>query len=153
MSTTALDAKDEVLITVSPDFAVDALAAQLDDAGQPGAVVVDDAGTMVGVVTEMDLVFRNKNVHLPTIVAILDAVVEFDPGGRAKAELKKATGSTVSDLMTRDVVSAEPTTPLSEVADWMVDQGLSIVPIVDGGRVVGVVTRRSAMRAAFRHHD
>jgi len=153
MSATALDAKDDRLLTVPPNFAVDALAAQLDEAGQPGAIVVDEAGTVLGVVTEMDLVFRNKNVHLPTIVAILDAVVEIDPGGRAKAELKKATASTVADLMTRGVVSASPTTPLSDVADWMVDRGLSMVPILDEGRLVGVVTRRSAMRAAFRHTD
>ncbi len=147
---TALDAKDEALVTVSPDLAVDALAAKLDESGQPGAVVVE-GGTMVGVVTEMDLVFRNKNVHLPTIVAILDAVIKIDPGGRAKAELHKATGTRVADLMTRDVISATPDTPLSEVADWMVDKGLSLVPILDGDTVLGVVTRRSAMRAAFRH--
>ncbi|MEM6926115.1 MAG: CBS domain-containing protein [Myxococcota bacterium] len=152
MTTTALDAKDDVVLTVTPDLAVDALCAKLDESAQPGAVVLDE-GAVVGVVTEMDLVFRNKNVHLPTIVAILDAVISIDPGGRAKAELHKATAATVAELMSRDVISAAPDTPLSEVADWMVDKSLSIVPIIDEGTLVGAVTRRSAMRAAFRHAD
>lgn len=146
---TAADAMDERCLIIEPSLAVDQLASQLDEQGIPGALVVED-GALVGVVTEMDLVFRNKRVHLPTVIAIFEAVIPFDPGGRAKAELVKATGATAAEIMTRDVVTATPTTPLADVAAWMVDQSLSMVPVLDAGRVVGVVTRRSAMRQAFR---
>ena len=114
-----------------------------------GAVVVDN-DRMVGVVTEMDLVFRNKRVHLPTFIAVFDAVIPFDPGGKAKAEFAKATGATVADVMTTDVVSATPDTSLSDIAAWMVERNLSMVPVLDGAQLVGVVTRRSMMLAAFR---
>ncbi len=146
---TAADAMDDRCLIVGPELPVDQLAGQLDAEGVPGALVVEE-GELIGVVTAMDLVFRNKRVHLPTMIAIFEAVIPFDPGGHAKAELLKATGATVGEIMTRDVVQAAPTTPLADVAAWMVDQGLSLVPILDAGRVVGVVTRRSAMRQAFR---
>lgn len=150
MQQVAQDALDADIVIVEPTLAVDALAEKLEAARVPGAVVVAE-GRVVGVVTEMDLVYRNKRVHLPTMIAIFDALIPFDPGGRTKAELEKATGATVGQIMSEEVVSAEPSTKLADVAAWMVDQNLSLVPVLERGRLVGVVSRRSMMRAAFEH--
>ena len=150
MQQVAQDALDADIVIVEPTLAVDALAEKLEAARVPGAVVVAE-GRVVGVVTEMDLVYRNKRVHLPTMIAIFDALIPFDPGGRTKAELEKATGATVGQIMSEEVVSAEPSTKLADVAAWMVDQNLSLVPVLGRGRLVGVVSRRSMMRAAFEH--
>lgn len=52
----------------------------------------------------------------------------------------------VRDVMTRDVVTARPSTPLSEVADTLVRERLRAVPVIDEvGRVLGIVTDRQVM--------
>ncbi len=146
--TRAVDALDEHCLIVSPSLPVDQLAQLLAAERAPGALVLEGE-RLVGVVTEMDLVFRNQQVHLPTVFAVFEAVIQLDPGGRARAALAKATGATVGEILTREVVHATPSTPLADVASWMVDRGLSIVPVLEGDRVLGAVTRRSAMCQAF----
>ena len=105
-----------------------------------GVCVCNDVRTLVGVVTGMDLVFREKHITPPAVVAILDLVLQF---GRVSArEIEKIEAATVGDLMTREVVTVERTTPVDQIATLMVDKHLSLLPILEGGRPIGVVTRR-----------
>ena len=71
----ARDIMTKNVITVTPQTTVRELATLLLKKKISGAPVVDEADKVVGVVTESDLIFQNKKVHLPTAVAILDAFV------------------------------------------------------------------------------
>ncbi len=133
-------------LTVAPEAPVPALARLLLDTGADGACVVDAAGALVGVVTTMDLVFREKKVHLPTFFAFMDAVLPLG-ADRTEAELKKISGTTVAEIMTATVRTVGPEARLDTVAALMVEEHLSVVPVVDGGRLVGVVTKPGLLRA------
>jgi CBS domain-containing protein len=137
----------EPAVTVSADLPVRELAARLLDAGIDGACVVD-GDTLLGVVTTMDLVFKEKQVHLPTMLYILDAVIPLGSARDVDAELHKMAGSTAGDLMTRKVISVGPDAGLDEVATRMVEDHLTLVPVVDAGRLLGVVTKRSLLRGS-----
>lgn len=133
---------------VPPDLSIPAVARILVEEDLDGVCVVDE-GRLVGVVTAMDLVFRERKVRTPVVVALLDAVLSFG-ADRTRKDLEKIGAVRVSGLMTPDPVTVGPATPLDEVATRMVDEHLSVVPVLDGDRVVGVVSRHSMVRATLR---
>lgn len=140
----------EPALVVAPTLSLTELAAELLASGVEEACVVDEAERLVGVVTGMDLVYREKKVHPPMTIAVLDLV--FQLGARkTEQEVRKMVATTVSELMTADVITAGPDTPVDELATRMVDQHLSMIPIVQDRRLIGVVTRRTMLAAALRH--
>jgi CBS domain-containing protein len=135
-------------LTVPPERSVRDLAQLLLERGLDGACVVED-GQLVGVVTTMDLVFQEKQVHLPTILNFLDFAIPLEPPSRLRAELDKIAGTTVAQIMTRELVTVEPDRPVSEVARVMVDEHLTIVPVVDDAKLLGMVTKQALLRAVL----
>ncbi len=109
---TARDIMTKEVVTVTPQTGVRELAALLLDRKISGAPVVDEAGKVLGVVTESDLVFLNKKVHLPTAVAILDAFVFLESPGKMEQELKKMAGTKVGDICSQRLISVRPETEL-----------------------------------------
>lgn len=140
----------EPVALIAPDTELKDLARRLLAADVEGMVVVDDAGALVGVVTGMDLVFRERRVHTPSTFALLDLVIQIG-ARRTVRELEKIAATKVDELMTRQVVFAEPETPLDQLASLMVDNHVSILPVVDHGRPIGVVTRRGMIAITLRH--
>lgn len=134
---------------VGPQLSLADLATQLLDEGVD-AVCVAEGERLVGVLTGMDLVYREKKVHAPTMITVLDLVVQLG-ARRTERELEKMGALTVSELMTRDVITTRPDAPADEIATQMVEQHLSLVPVVEHGRLVGVVTRRGMVELALRH--
>jgi predicted transcriptional regulator len=145
---TARDVMEPPSFTVEPGMPVAELARILHDRQLDGVCVVQD-GALVGVVTAMDLVFKEKRLHLPTMIYFLDIWFPLELPGRQQHEAEKIAAAKVDTLMTRDVVTAAPGTPLEEVASWMVEQHLSLVPVVEGGKLVGVITKPRILQAAF----
>ena len=137
-------------ITLFADASIETLARTLLDAEADGVCVIDGDGGLIGVVTAMDLVFREAPVHAPSFVALFDLVLAFGQQ-QTEADLERIQAQTVGELMTRDVHSATPETPLADVAGWMRDEHLSMVPVLDGNTLLGVVTRRSMVQHTLSH--
>jgi CBS domain-containing protein len=133
---------------VSPRASLRELAQQLVAADVEGVCVCDDAGILVGVVTGMDLVFQQKKIEAPTAFVIFDLVLQF--GRLSHREIEKMEAVTVGDLMTREVITAMRTTPLDEIATKMVSKHISLVPVLEAGRPIGVITRRGMIGASLR---
>jgi CBS domain-containing protein len=136
-------------LTVGPDCSVRDLAVLLLDRGLDGACVVDQHDELVGVVTTMDLVFQEKQVHLPTILNFLDFAIPLEPPSRLRAELDKIAGTTVQEIMTREPVTIEPERLVSEVARMMVEQHLTIVPVIEDGKLLGMITKQALLRSVL----
>lgn len=143
----ARDLLDPHPLTTTPDVSVPDLARKLIDAGADGACVVD-GDRLVGVVTSMDLIFQEKRVQLPSIITIMDLVIPIGMR-KAEAELERISGATVGEIMSTPPKTVSPEAGLDEVATLMVDQHITIVPVVEDGRLVGVVSKPSILAAAF----
>lgn len=133
--------------TVTPDMPVAELAALFLDSGRDGFCVVDD-GKLVGVVTLMDLLFQERQIRMPGLVTLLDAVL---PVGlhKAEAELAKMTGNTVGAVMSRDLVTVGHDGPLDRITSLMVDKHITVLPVVHEGHLLGEVTRQGILRALY----
>lgn len=112
-----------------------------------GACVVED-GLLVGVVTEMDLVFQEKQIHLPSFITLMDLVIPLG-GAKAQAELEKVTGSTVGEIMTSPAKTVAWDAPLDRVATLMVEGHYTIVPVMKGTHLQGVITKPALIRGAY----
>jgi CBS domain-containing protein len=135
-------------LTVAPDCSVSDLARLLLERGFDGACVVEN-DVLVGVVTTMDLVFQEKQVHLPTILSFMDFAIPLEPPSRLQAELDKIAGTTAGDIMTREPLVVDPDRLVSEVARSMVDQHVTIVPVVEYDTLIGMITKPALLRAVL----
>lgn len=102
-----------------------------------GAPVVDDAGNVVGVLSEKDFLRRlglMRNTSLMTIIA-----AELDSSGLNAAALR---GALVGDFMTVPPIVATPQTSLAEISELFTRHAINRIPVCDeAGRAVGIVTR------------
>jgi len=143
---TAQNIMTHEVVTVKENATVRELAALLLERNISGAPVVDEAGAVIGVVTESDLIFQNKKVHLPTAFAILDAFVFLERPDKMETEFKKMAGSKVGDICSRKLISVGPETELEELATLMAEKKIHTLPVMDEGRLVGVIGKSDIIR-------
>jgi CBS domain-containing protein len=134
-------------LTISPDMGVDELARLFlrEDVG--GAVVVDKRGKLLGVVTESDLIAKEKNLHLPTIVSLFDAVIYLETSDHFKDELNRMVASQVEDIFRKEPMTILPGTTISDIATIMSEKRMHYLPVVENGVIHGVVGRREILKA------
>lgn len=144
---TARDIMTKDVITVKKDTKVSALAEIFTMAGIGGVPVVDDAGKVIGVVTESDLVEQSKSLHLPTVFTILDSVIFLETAKHFEKELKKMTGAKVEDIYTENAITVRPDTPIREIATIMSEKKVYTIPVLDGDKLVGVIGKADVVKA------
>ena len=138
------DVMTRKVLSVKPEETVDHAANLMLRHGISGLFVVDDKNTLVGVVTEGDLLRRDEigtQRHRPWWLRIL-----VSPGRQA-LDFTHAHGRRVSDVMTPEVISVALSTPLEEVVETMERQRIKRVAVVEDGHMVGVVARSDLLRA------
>jgi CBS domain-containing protein len=118
-----------------------------------GIPIVDGRQHLVGIVTEGDLVIQNANVHFPTFLQILDARIYLTSTRHFEEDLRRALGTTAADMMTRDVVTVRVDDDISEAATLMADKLVNPVPVVDGERLVGIITRSDIIRHILAEYE
>ena len=132
------------VITVKPSDSVKKVAELFIKRGISATPVVDDHGKLVGMITEGDLLHRaetgTEREH--------PRLVRFFTGEHDLAkEYIKSHALKVIDLMTRDVLSATPDTPLQEIATLMEKKAIKRLPILSNGQLVGIVSRANLVQA------
>jgi len=132
------------VITVKSSASVQEVAELLLKNRISALPVVDDAGKLVGMVSEGDLIHRGDagtGHERPWWLRLLM--------GRdvLAAEFVKENSRTVADVMTRGVISAEPGTPVADVAMILERHRIKRVPIVANGKIVGIVSRANLIQA------
>ncbi len=143
----AVDIMTKEVITVTEGTSVRDLARLLTEHHIGSVPVVAADGTLIGIVTESDLIEQDKNFHIPTVISLFDWIIYLESEKRFERELKRMTGRTVGDIYTREVVTIKPSTPISEIADTMTSRKIHALPVVDGDRLVGIVARIDLIRS------
>ncbi len=129
--------------SVREDADVETVIRVLRESELPGVPVVNEGGRCVGIVTEADLVLPDEggDLHLPHYINVFGGTVFLEPLRHFEQRLRKAFASTAADMMTEDPTTVAPDTPVAEAARIIHDSGHNRLPVVEHGRLVGVVTR------------
>jgi CBS domain-containing protein len=138
--------------SVGPHTPVDQVIRLLREHELPGVPVVNEGGRCIGIVTEADLVISEDglDLRLPHHLDLFGAVVWLAPFSHFEDHLRRAMATEVQDVMTRDPVTVDVTASLQEAARVIVERGHNRVPVVEHGRLVGVVTRVGVLDALSR---
>ncbi len=147
---TAGDVMSRDVITVKKETTIRELAEIFARHRISSCPVVNDAGDIIGIVTETDLIELDKNLHIPTVISIFDWVIYLESDKKFEKELKKMTGQTVGDIYTAAVKTVPPSAPLSDVADIMSSGKFDAIPVVEENKVVGIVARMDLIRTMIR---
>jgi len=149
MADAVRDIMDPDPVTVRPDTPVEEVVRTLRQHELPGLPVVEEDGRCVGIVTEADLVLPDDegDFHIPHYINLFGGTVFLEPLSRFEGRLRKAFASQAADMMTRDPDTVAPDTDVREAARLIHESGHNRLPVVEDGRLVGVVTRVDVLGA------
>ncbi len=134
------------LLTVRKETSIRELAELFVTHRVSSLPVVADDGSLIGIVTESDLVEQSKTLHLPTVISLFDWVIYLESEKSLEKELQKMGGRTVADIYQTNTASLAPSASLSEAADMMSRHHTNSIPVVDKGNLVGIVARIDIIR-------
>lgn len=133
------------VIAVSPKTPVHEAAELMVDHAISGLPVVDDDGKVVGIVSEGDLILREKpRERTPWWRAF------FGDAERLALEYRKAHGTTVEEVMTRSLITVSPDLPIESAALVLDQHRIRRVPVLADGRLVGIVSRGDLIKVLSR---
>jgi len=150
---TAKDIMTKDVITVRPDTSIEALSSLLVKYEIGGAPVVDDSGALYGIVTENDLISRNKRLHIPTVVSFLDAAIYLESSKKFEQEVKRLTATRVGDICVRKVVTIGEDATIEDIATIMTEKKTHLLPVLKAGKLIGIVGKRDMVKAAARQSE
>src|SRR3954454_19425252 len=137
-------------VTVRPDDDVEHVLRLLRRHRLDGVPVVNEGGRCVGIVTEADLVLTDEqgDLHMPHYVELFGGAIFLPPQlNRFEGRLRKAVASKVRDMMTADPVTITAGASVEDAARLIATKRHNRLPVVEDGRLVGVVTRIDVLDA------
>lgn len=113
-----------------------------------GAPVVDGEGTLIGAVSEKDL-FRILYPFYRSYYEHPESYTDFEARENKIDEIRKHP---VETFMSKEVFTIGPEEPIMRAGAMMLAKGVNRLPVVDGGRVVGMISRKNIYRNILRRH-
>ena len=130
--------------TVTPHTTIEDAANIMLRCHLSGVPVVNDEGSLVGIVSESDFLRRTEIGTERKRRAFLQF---FTSAGKLAADFVHERGRKVEDIMTRDPVTVTEQTPLNELVELMEKRGIKRLPVLSGKVMVGIVTRSNLLQA------
>jgi CBS domain-containing protein len=141
----AKDIMTSPVITVGPDATVGEIAALLFERRISAVPVVED-GRLVGIVSEADLLHRHE-IGTDGIAQSGSWWLRLFAADRSIGEYIKSHARRARDVMTREVATVRPDTPVAEIATLLEARRVKRVPVVEAGRLSGMVSRSNLVQA------
>lgn len=142
----AKDIMTKKVITVHPDTEVIKAAQLLLDHHINGLPVVDKEGRLKGIICQSDLIVQQKKIPLPSFFILLDSAIPLTSPKNIEQELQKMAAIKVIEAMTPDPITVGPETGLADIATTMVKSNIHVLPVLDQGRLVGIIGKEDILR-------
>ena len=140
----AIDVMVRDVVTVHPDTDVTEAIKLLSEHDVSALPVVDEAGDLVGMLSEADLIHRveiGTEKHRPWWLEAMTGASTL------AEEFAKSHGKKVREIMTSGAISVSEDTPLSEIATLFERKRIKRVPVVKDGKLIGIVSRSNLIQA------
>jgi CBS domain-containing protein len=143
------DVMTREVISVTADTRLRELARVLSESQISGVPVVDGAGACIGVISEADLLVKQLSRPVSRRLPLEWILGErHDP-----EELRRRAATVVGEAMSSPPITIEPDRPLREAASRMIDRRVNRLPVIEDGRLVGILTRADMVEAYLRLDD
>lgn len=148
MSQTVTDFMTSNPITVTPTTPLKDALQILVREKISGLPVVDEAGKLIGVISDSDLMWQETGAETPPYIMFLDGLIFLKNPARYEKELHKALGQTVKEVMSDKPISTTRDRLLREAAQLMHDKHVRRLPVVDEeNKVIGILSQGDIIRA------
>lgn len=154
MVKTVADVMSHDPIMVQPETSIKDVIKLLAERRLSGLPVVDQAGKLVGIISETDLLWQQTGVSMPTYIMFLDSVIYLENPARHDKEMHKALGLTVGEVMSGDPLTITPDEPLPKAAKLMQEKSIRRLAVTDeAGKVIGILTPGDIVRTMAAELD
>jgi CBS domain-containing protein len=144
-----IEAKDIMTsdpVVVAQDEDISKATAIMIEKGFNGLPVVDDGGRLVGIICQSDIIVQQKKLPLPSYFTFLDGLISLSSTRTLEKEVQKIAATTVGQAMSPDPVWVSPDTGIETLAALMVDNNYHTLPVVEEGKLVGVVGKEDVLK-------
>jgi len=142
----ARDIMTKKVITVSPEMEIAQAVQLLLRKRINGVPVVDDSGNVVGILCQSDVIAQQKKIPIPSFFTFLDGVIPLSSMKQLEREVQKIAATKVAHAMTPDPVTVSADSGIEEIATLMVDQNFHTLPVMDNGRLIGILGKEDVLR-------
>ena len=111
-----------------------------------GVPVTDETGNLVGILCQSDLIAQQKKLPIPSFFTFLDGFITTTSMKQIEKQVRKIAAITVGHAMTPNPTTAQPDTDIEEVATLMVDKNFHTIPVLEEGKLVGIVGKEDILR-------
>ena len=111
-----------------------------------GVPVVNQAGELVGILCQSDLIAQQKSIPIPSLFTLLDGYIPLTLLNRLDREVEKIVATKVDNAMTPNPITVDSDTDIEKVAALMVEKNYHTLPVVDDGQLVGIVGKEDVLR-------
>ncbi|WP_094605579.1 Inosine-5'-monophosphate dehydrogenase [Sporomusa silvacetica DSM 10669] len=146
----AKDIMVKKVITVHKNDTIAQIAKVLVDQAISGVPVVDDEGSLVGIVSEGDLLHKGTTPRVPSYVNILGAIIYYNGVEQYNADFKKLMAEQAASIMTEKVVSISEEIEIDEIAKLMLQHSIKRIPVVKNNKIIGIISRRDLIKLLIK---
>ena len=147
------DIMSREVFTVTPETEIAQAAKLLLAKRINGVPVVDKTGRLVGILCQSDLIAQQKSIPIPSLFTLLDGYIPLTLLNRLDKEVEKIAATTVDQAMTPNPTTVDPETDIEKVAVLMVEKNYHTLPVVDRGKLVGIVGKEDVLRTLITESE
>ncbi len=142
----AKDIMQKNVITVNMDKSIEYVARILTKNKISGVPVVNVNNELVGIITEGDLLHKETNPRMPDFFSLLGGIIYFNGTQKYQEDFKKLIAIKAREIMTKDVISVSKDMEINEIANMMVNNNINRVPVLEDGKIIGIVSRADIVK-------
>jgi CBS domain-containing protein len=133
------------VVKLEPGMYITDIARIFSRRGISGAPVVEHGG-VIGIVTELDLIARHARPHYPAYLPLLDARIPLGGQREYREVVRRILAMTARDVMTTPALTVDVEADLEEVATLMVETKANPIPVLEQGKLVGIISQADLIR-------
>ena len=141
----AKDIMTKDIVILHPNEDILQAARLLLEKGINGIPVMEE-GKLVGIICQSDLIVLQKQFPLPSLFTLLDGFIPLKSTKHIEKTIQKMAAISVAEAMTANPVTVHPDTDIEKIASIMVDRNIHTIPVVDRGRLIGIIGKKDVLR-------
>jgi len=147
---TAKDIMTSEVIVANQNDSIASVAKLLIKEKIGGLPVVNEENKVVGIISETDILKKEKYIDYPRVINFLQGLIFLDDVKHIEEDMKKIAAYKVEDLMSKDIIKVHEDDKFDDIANLMIKKSINRVPVVNSNNILkGIICRYDIIRAMY----